>query len=690
MEIHRRGVTASGARNSENGGARSGGSAPRGTTASLAVLRARPANPYSADASTSLTDLVLIRSMQLLLILACLWFVSIVFAADEPSRNAAQIPPTQGSSNASNSKLRRPQVQNSPNLDAEAIQSTRNEINIDDAIQSTRKEIGRIRQRFYTRYGGQDEATAMLRRGLRTFGEQDDDSSLHATAVRFLRSIIEHESSPGSDGAKFVMSFAGYSVTVGRGNHWSQSYPFVMEGIVKPILEMAPFGIELTVRNAAIGGIPSFPYGWCLSNFLGDDSDSVSWDYGKPGLSPDAAANRIELILQKIITGMNEGNGASGLESYVRQSLMLPKSPPLFILLDMKGPRLNLLQQYSDLGYLPDSIALGGRDAVSKELLSLPESDRPEGLKEWDVWGAPKGAPGQSPWHPKKKEHELMGWILAIRMLNAVDRALEMMKRDTNWRQSIPPINALERRVLPRPINDQTKSGAGSMLNGTPFSGDDSKWQMNKVSCRTSFLPTISGKLESIVESGLAKDDEDMLQARDDSLYDGSWVMDVGKLERDTKIKVQKYGGLGYIDMKTALYGIPSSGTLRIKIPHERHADEGGVSPSAGESADKYFHSVVLCEVNEKRGDDECKMTHDLDIKLGGESVPKSDISQVKGVASYLKKDICIRIGIPAEATILLDGQEPGLLLEITVSGKNVSRENGACSISHVIWENKR
>ena len=213
---------------------------------------------------------------------------------------------------------------------------------------------------------------------------------------------------------------------------------------------------------------------------------------------------------------------------------------------------------------------------------------------------------------------------------------------------------------------------------------------MNKVSCRTSFLPTISGKLESIVESGLAKDDEDMLQARDDSLYDGSWVMDVGKLERDTKIKVQKYGGLGYIDMKTALYGIPSSGTLRIKIPHERHADEGGVSPSAGESADKYFHSVVLCEVNEKRGDDECKMTHDLDIKLGGESVPKSDISQVKGVASYLKKDICIRIGIPAEATILLDGQEPGLLLEITVSGKNVSRENGACSISHVIWENKR
>jgi hypothetical protein len=23
----------------------------------------------------------------------------------------------------------------------------------------------------------------------------------------------------------------------------------------------------------------SFPYGWCLKNFLGEDSDAVSWDF---------------------------------------------------------------------------------------------------------------------------------------------------------------------------------------------------------------------------------------------------------------------------------------------------------------------------------------------------------------------------------------------------------------------------
>ena len=89
---------------------------------------------------------------------------------------------------------------------------------------------------------------------------------------------------------------------------------------------------------------------------------------------------------------MNEGNGASGLESYVRQSLLsMPKTPPLFILLDVKSrPRLDVLRRYVELGVLPDPIALGGKDAVDKKLLELPESERPPGLQRWDEWGAPK------------------------------------------------------------------------------------------------------------------------------------------------------------------------------------------------------------------------------------------------------------------------------------------------------------
>jgi hypothetical protein len=76
---------------------------------------------------------------------------------------------------------------------------------------------------------------------------------------------------------------------------------------------------------------------------------------------------------------------------------------------------------------------------------------------------------------------------------------------------------------------------------------------------------------------------------------------------------------------------------------------------------------------------------------VGDAAVPRGNVLQVKDVASYLKKDICIRVMIPTEATISLKhgSSDVGLALEVRVSGNAVTRENGACSISHVIWENQ-
>ncbi|KAL7542174.1 hypothetical protein ACHAXR_011579 [Thalassiosira sp. AJA248-18] len=638
-------------------------------------IKARPLteNPYNA-ASSSLTDVILFRSIQLLLCLAFAWFVYLMVAVNSPSLVAeaegTSSSPSGGSSSSSDGGA---------SLRGQIIPKTAVTAAVDpNDIDAARDQITHLREEFYTRYGGKMASLEMLHRGLRTFENNNDGqnkkegSAVRLTANRFLSSIVRHEASNTSkqQQPEFVMAFAGYSVTVGRGNHLEQSYPFVLERILSPILELSPFNMKLTVRNSAIGGIPSFPYGWCLSNFLGEDADVVSWDYG-----------------------MNEGNGASGLESYVRQSLMMPKSPPLFVLLDMKRPRLDLLQKYVNLGVLPDPIALGGRDAVDKKLLQLPEGERPSGLQKWDEWGAPKGAPGQSPWHPKKMEHELMGWMLVVHMLDALDVALEVMEKDINWRNAI--IAQEQQRdkkiALPPPITDASNTGVASLLHGSALQSDSSKWHMNHISCRTSFLPNTSGDFNSIVESGVTKDDEDMLQARDDSLFDGGWVMDVGKLERDTKLKVQKYGGLGYIDMKTALYGIPSSGTLKLWIPYEGRT-KSTTQPDDNAGASKYFNAVVLCEVNEKRGDKECNMMSDLGFRVGDAAVSKDHVSQVKGVASYLKKDICIRVEIPEEAQISVKGGENhgfGLAVEITVTGAGVSRENGACSISHVIWENQ-
>jgi hypothetical protein len=350
-----------------------------------------------------------------------------------------------------------------------------------------------------------------------------------------------------------------------------------------------------------------------------------------------------------------------------------------------------MLQRYVDLGILPDPLALGGKDAVESKLLALPENDRPVGLQKWDEWGAPKGAPGQSPWHAKKREHELMAWMLAMRMLDALDVALNMMENDANWRTPIlvlleeqQKLNLAEVVVLPPPITDVSGTHVPSLLHGIALTTKE--WHLSRISCRTSFLPTISGDLTSIVESGVTSHDADMLQPRDDALFNGGWVMDVGKLERDTKLKVQTFGGLGYIDMKTALYGIPSSGTLKFWLPYE-----GSSIPIENARAVEYYNVVVVCEVNEKRGDKECNMISDLEFQVGDAIVPRGDVVQVKDVASYLKKDICVRVMIPTEAKISLKHGSSGfgLSLAVRVVGNAVSRENGPCSISHVIWENQ-
>ena len=357
VEIHRRKASSSND-GIENGDTTSSSTKRNGGGSSFSLRskqHTRPGNPYSAASQTTTTDIILFRSLQILLVIAACWFISLIFSVNSPAAAVNG----DGLRGSGSTVVTQPDPKD---------------------IANARDQISKVRDEFYTRYGGKSEALDMLKRGLYTFEKEQSEknknmSSVRSTAERYLRSIRrfeENQSSSSSSSsllqAEFVMAFGGYSVTVGRGNHFEQSYPFIMEKILSPILSLPPLGVKLIVRNSAIGGIPSFPYGWCLPNFLGDDADAVSWDYG-----------------------MNEGRGAAGLESYVRQSLMLPKSPPMFILLDMKRPRLDLLQKYVSMGVLEDPIALGGRDAVDKKLLQMPENERPKGLQKWDQWGAPKG-----------------------------------------------------------------------------------------------------------------------------------------------------------------------------------------------------------------------------------------------------------------------------------------------------------
>ena len=106
-------------------------------------------------------------------------------------------------------------------------------------MQAAKTALDKVKTEFYERYGGQAAAEGMLAKTITTFG------SIDGTAERILRAVARQEA--------FVMGFAGYSITVGRGNFFNQSFPFVVERVLKD--SMKAVGVpNFIVRNSAIGG----------------------------------------------------------------------------------------------------------------------------------------------------------------------------------------------------------------------------------------------------------------------------------------------------------------------------------------------------------------------------------------------------------------------------------------------------
>lgn len=564
---------------------------------------------------------------------------------------------------------------------------------------------------YYHRYGGKMAALDLLKRGLQGYG------TVTATAQRLLRAAAQNK--------PFVLAFAGYSVTVGRGNYYQQSFPFVLQRIIDPILQASPLKTSVVVRNSAIGGIPSFPYGFCLSHFLGTDPDVTSWDYS-----------------------MNEGSGATApLESYIRHTQsQLPHRPLLIVLESIHHVRCQLLQDYTKRGLLSDAICVSRatRDVLDPSRVSGPEETRPIGLQHWDDFGAPDTCPGRSSWHPKRQEHEMIGWMLAMYFCAAIEKAVDLQQQDPFWKQtygggeyakqqasssrSLAVVDFPQALARDVPANDVAIT---NLLYGheVKVGSADQKaiFRMNPVSCRTNFLPASDTKkvLPSVVVSGMSPGitAEGIMAERSDEAYQNGWVLDVSKIERDTKRKVEACtptGGLGYVDMKIALYGIPDSGPLRLWLPLESNSDEMNRAHHVEDDltlASHFYENLVLCEANEKRLKEACQLDADIEFTVGGVQIEAPKM--VHGAAEYLKRPTCVHVGIPKDARItrlsqvktvsgaalseadkerLLAGgsgigggdeDDPiGLIVDIKAKGK-VNRKDGACCVSHIVWEQR-
>ena len=562
--------------------------------------------------------------------------------------------------------------------------------NNNDSVDPT---LAAARLEFQQRYGGAVTATALLRRGVQSLGR------LEHTATRLLRLAAATSTAE----PVLALSFAGYSVTVGRGNHYNQSYPFVLERILQPILrDHALFqknnngggGVQLQVINAAIGGIPSFPYGFCFPHFLGRNADVISWDYS-----------------------MNEGNGAAVLEAYLRQSQNQLSHHPMMIVLDTNPKRCQLLQDYADRGWLSDGICVGmAKDAVPNLAQILAEPHPPLGFQNWDEFGAGPSCPGRGSWHPKKKEHELIGWMMAMYFIDALALAEQMARQDPHWRTTYGTTTAADddnnsvQFAAPLQAIPDNPPAVNRLLYGATDQHQDTMYRMKTVSCRTNFQPATDDDkvLPSIVVSGLAPEhNADIMQPRTDETYHSGWVLDVSPVERDTKVKVQQCGGLGYIDWKIALYGIPASGWLRLWLPVENDVNDNEKTAMASD----WFDGLIICEANEKRDKGACRLDSDLEYLVDGKAVPMTQM--VSGVGEYLKRKTCVNIGLPSDAKVvrlqdvrmpgndntplsdqdknrlsrngLLKDDHVGLMVDLRAK-PNVNRKLGACCVSHVVW----
>jgi hypothetical protein len=149
----------------------------------------------------------------------------------------------------------------------------------------------------------------------------DDADTLFASMHFLNRDVILRKLAraillPYGDGDKqseglnpFVIAFAGTSVTAGHDNFFNQSYPLVFGRELNRSFSAA--GIDLVIRNHAMGNNPTVPSCFLVDTQLGLDTDVAVWEFGM------------------MASGMQ---AVKDLEIWMRNALALPKQPAVMVL----------------------------------------------------------------------------------------------------------------------------------------------------------------------------------------------------------------------------------------------------------------------------------------------------------------------------------------------------------------------
>lgn len=310
----------------------------------------------------------------------------------------------------------------------------------------------------------------------------------------------------------FKVAAAGHSVVAGHGNYFNESYPAVLDELLKKGFNAV--GLEAEAHNYGMGGTASLPLGWCLKAIIGHPA-LVSWDFG-----------------------MVEGKDVRIAETFARAVWQLG-SVVLFVTTD--PARIHLLEdRYPTMPWaiappmdhllkLPSFPPKMHRSHNVSELLKdisfSPSNEKQKSRK----FRTPTGAPGRVKWHPGWRLHRLFASVLAVWLLTELKEALT---KDL----------AAENHPLILPPSDRPQCGDPGLGCERPLRH-----------CATTYEPKRSGDLRDLV------------------VLPASWPNVLA--QGDPSLRAERLG-LGYLDRKFTFEGRQAYGPLRLRLPLSHQAED--------------------------------------------------------------------------------------------------------------------
>ena len=411
---------------------------------------------------------------------------------------------------------------------------------------------------------------------------------------------------------------------------------------------------------------------------------------------------------------------------------------------------LYVLQSYIQNKIIPSSSFIFNTisNSIIKPYLVFQPQSRPPGFQQWYDYNIPFYARTEkTKLHPTAQEHQLMGWILGLHFLTALQLIAD---KDENEKKKMveTAMTNFGTSHLPPPFTNSTYYHPLSY--GTPISqipstesslstssSSNNRWYMKQRHCYTSFRPPFDSKvdpntdymssvsshhLSNIIQSGTVADHLDILLPKGPMFYNKGWVLD---MITEHKQKLKQQAALGYKDYKVGYFGVKASQKISFILPHfGNHSDD--TNKGSKIQASSVFSSLTICGITDHNAlnDNACKMDTDMMFYIDGIKSP--NISYLKGEeVSYLGSQLCVLVAIPGDSfvtfqdpkedTRILDKSDTqtqlkrsknnnikrklhkddkgtlrnslGLKLEIEVVNPKVSLKTGPCSVSHIIWE---